>query len=260
MSPLFDAHNHLQDERLAPRLAEILVELPQTNVAGCVVNGTCEKDWPLVQNLASRHEWIIPAFGLHPWFAMDRSSGWFDGLRQFMDETPRATIGEIGLDRWMRDPDITDQENVFIAQLELAAERNVAASIHCLKAWGHLEMVLKNHSRPVRGILLHSYGGSAEMAASFTKLGGYFSMSGYFAQERKAAQREIFKTIPLDRMLVETDAPDMLPPHELVSHEFGERNDPRNLPRIYDFAANLFGIPLSQFAERVAANFKSLFC
>ena len=97
------------------------------------------------------------------------------------------------------------------------------------------------------------------MAASLAKLGGYFSISGYFAHERKAAQRGIFKTIPIDRLLVETDAPDMLPPSELITHDLGEANDPRNLPRIYDFAAKLFGMPLIEFAGRIETNFKSLF-
>jgi len=259
LPPLYDAHNHLQDERLAPVLDELLKQLPEVNVGACVVNGTCEKDWPAVRSLAREHDWIIPAFGLHPWYAKERSAGWFDSLRRLLDETPRATIGEIGLDRWMRDPDVADQEKVFVAQLQLAAERNAAASIHCLKAWGHLEELLKSHARPARGFLLHSFGGSREMAAVLTGLGGYFSISGYFAHERKAAQREVFRSISLDRLLLETDAPDMLPPKELIAHDLAEMNDPRNLPRIYEFAAGLFGTPLKEFADRVAANFTSLF-
>jgi TatD DNase family protein len=255
----YDAHNHLQDDRLAPALGGILKELPETGLAACIVNGTCENDWPAVQRLAREHDWIIPAFGLHPWYANERSAGWFDRLQRLLDETPRATIGEIGLDRWMRDPDLNDQGKVFVAQLQLAAERNIAASIHCLKAWGHLEEALKNHERPARGFLLHSYGGSAEMAAILAKLGAYFSISGYFAHERKAAQREVFRSIPLDRLLVETDAPDMLPPKELVAHDLGENNDPRNLPRIYEFAAGLYRMPLAEFTGRIAANFTSLF-
>jgi TatD DNase family protein len=255
----YDAHNHLQDERVAPVLADVLKELPKANLGGCVVNGTCEKDWPAVQSLAREHHWIIPAFGLHPWYAKERSGAWFDTLRRFLEETPRATVGEIGLDRWMHDPDVADQEKVFVAQLQLAAERNVAASIHCLKAWGHLQELLKNHPRPARGFLLHSYGGSAEMAQILEKLGAYFSISGYFAHGRKAAQREVFRSIPLDRLLVETDAPDMLPPKELIAHDVGEINDPRNLPHIYEFAADMFGMPPTTFADRIAANFTSLF-
>ena len=255
MTRLYDAHNHLQDERLAGRLEEILRGGP----AGCVVNGTCEKDWAAVAELAKRHEWIMPAFGLHPWFAKERSANWFDVLRRFLDETPRATVGEIGLDRWMREPDVADQEKVFLAQLELAAERNVAASIHCLKAWGHLEAELKGHRRPARGFLIHSYGGSAEMAAGLAKLGAYFSISGYFAHERKAAAREVFRQIPIERLLVETDAPDMLPPPELIRHDLDEANDPRNLDGVYEFAAELRGMEFEEFAARMEGNFKSLF-
>jgi TatD DNase family protein len=260
MIPLYDAHNHLQDERLSPVLERICAELPGLGLQLCVVNGTSEKDWPHVEALSKRFAWITPAFGLHPWFAKERTATWFDTLRGFLDTNPRACIGEIGLDRWIQDYDIADQEKVFTAQLRLAAERNVAASIHCLKAWGHLNDVLQTNPRPTRGFLLHSYGGSAEMIPTFVKLGAYFSISGYFAHERKAAQREVFKKIPLDRLLVETDAPDMLPPPELIAIQSGDMNDPRNLPKIYEFAASLFNMPLEDFAARVATNFNSLFC
>ncbi|HUS36242.1 MAG TPA: TatD family hydrolase, partial [Verrucomicrobiae bacterium] len=192
MIPLYDAHNHLQDERLSPALEAICAELPALGVQRCVVNGACEKDWPHVEALAKIFPWITPAFGLHPWFAKERSATWFDTLRSFLDANPGACIGEIGLDRWIQDYDIAVQEKVFTAQLQLAAERNLAASIHCLKAWGHLNDVLQTNPRPPRGFLLHSYGGSAEMFPTFVKLGAYFSISGYFAHERKAAQREVF--------------------------------------------------------------------
>lgn len=260
MIPLYDAHNHLHDERLTDRFESIAADLPLLGLRSCVVNGTSEKDWPAVAALAKRFDWIIPAFGLHPWFLKDRSRDWLDVLRRFVDDTPRATIGEIGLDRWIKDPDIADQEKVFVAQLELAVERNLAVSIHCLKAWGHLEDVLQTQSRPTRGFLLHSYGGSAEMARSLSKLGAFFSISGYFAHDRKLAQREVFKTIPRDRLLIETDAPDMLPPPQLISYPTGDANDPRNLSKIYDFAADLFRMPRDEFTARIEANFKSLFC
>src|SRR5687767_2912434 len=133
LNPLCDAHNHLQDERLAPRLRNLLKELPLANVGACVVNGTREQDWPAVKKL-SRRDWVVSAYGLHPWYAKERSPSWFDALRRYLDDDSgeSATIGEIGLDRWIENHDIADQEKVFVAQLELAAERNVAASIHCL--------------------------------------------------------------------------------------------------------------------------------
>lgn len=250
----FDAHNHLHDERIVAT-AETLAE---TGVKGCVVNGTSEKDWAKVSALAKRHSWIVPAFGLHPWYAAERSVGWFDALRRFLDEHPNATVGEIGMDRWMREPDVVDQEEVFRKQLALAVERNLAASIHCLKAWGALEKVLRESRPQERGFLIHSYGGSAEMIPVFSKLGAYFSFSGYFAHERKASQREVFKQIPLERLLLETDAPDMLPPRELQVVP-GEVNDPRNIARVYGYAAGLLEVPLAELGVRVEQNFAMLF-
>lgn len=250
----FDAHNHLQDERIVATADA----LARSSLQACVVNGTSENDWAQVSALASRHKWIIPAFGLHPWYAAARTANWFDTLRYFLDDHPTATIGEIGLDGWMRKPNLPDQETVFRQQLTLACERNIAASIHCLKAWGALEKSLKENPRPARGFLLHSYGGPAEMIPTFAKLGAYFSFSGYFAHARKSAQREVFKQIPLDRFLVETDAPDMLPPPELQIAPSGF-NDPRNIERICDYAARLWNIPLPEFAARMEANFKALF-
>jgi TatD DNase family protein len=250
MISYYDAHNHLHDERLAGI---------EPNVKACVVNGTRESDWPAVEALAQKHSWIIPAFGLHPWYASERSANWFDTLRYFLDRNSNATIGEIGLDRWMENHDIADQEKVFIAQLDLAAERNVAASIHCLKAWGHLESALQTANRPSRGFLLHSYGGPAEMIPSFTKLGAYFSISGYFAREGKEKKRDTFKSVPIDRILVETDAPDMLPPERYNAYPNGNINDPRNIERAYSFAATVFDLPDDRFAAQIEQNFLKLF-
>jgi TatD DNase family protein len=241
----------LQDERLA----NVIDALPQIGLKRCVVNGTSEKDWPTVSALAKKYDWILPAFGLHPWYAAQRSENWSDTLKRLLDQHPNASIGEIGLDRWMRDPDLPDQEKVFREQLAIASDRKLPVTIHCLKAWGQLEQTLRHHQGP---FLIHSYGGSAEMTPAFTKLNAYFSFSGYFAHERKSAQREVFKKIPLDRLLLETDAPDMLPPSELrtVPADF---NDPRNIQSIYKYAAQLWNLPEPQLAAQIEQNFHRLF-
>src|SRR4051812_3649159 len=208
---LFDAHNHLRDERLAPHLKEILPLLPQTGVVRMVVNGSCEEDWPQVLALARKHPAVIPSFGFHPWYVKERSENWQESLLRHLDSIPSA-IGEIGLDKWIKDHDLPEQEEVFTWQLRLSAERNLPASIHCLQAWGRLLELLSAGSRPRCGFVLHSFGGPQEMIPSLAKLGAYFSLPGYFAHERKERQRETFKHVPLDRLLIETDAPDQLLP------------------------------------------------
>jgi TatD DNase family protein len=262
--PLYDAHNHLQDPRLAPHLAPIAASVARENIARMVVNGSAEADWPAVLDLARRDSRVIPSFGYHPWYVRERSNDWQRVLRQCLDQMPSA-IGEIGLDRWIKDHDLPLQEQMFVAQLRLAAQRNLPVSIHCLQAWGRLFDLLREHSRPETGFVLHSFGGPGEMVPALAKLGAYFSLPGYFAHERKLRQRETFKTVPLDRLLVETDAPDQLLPDALVKYPLRDLesdkpiNHPGNLEAVYAFASRLLGIPPERLRETVQENFLRLF-
>lgn len=261
---LYDAHNHLQDDRLDPWRDDILATMPQTGLVEMTVNGSCEEDWPAVANLAQRHSWIRPAFGLHPWYVKERSRDWATTLRQHLLDHPRAVVGEIGLDRWIENPDIEGQLDCFRTQLALAVELDRPATIHCLRAFGLLEETLRSCTLPRRGFLLHSYGGPAEMIPSFVKLGAYFSLSPYFGHPRKAAQLAVFQSVPLDRLLTETDAPDMWPPDELNRQPLQTAdgkalNHPANLSVSYDLLAKLFHIPILELQATIASNYRALF-
>ena len=261
---LFDAHNHLQDDRLAPHLNSILTGLQQAGVAQMVVNGSCEADWGVVLDLAKRVPEIIPSFGYHPWYVNECSPRWEQTLVQFLDSIPSA-IGEIGLDRWIKSPDVPRQEEVFLAQLRLAAERNIPVSIHCLQAWGRLLELLEAGPRPSAGFVLHSFGGPREMIAALADLGAYFSLPGYFAHERKLRQRETFRHVPRERLLIETDAPDQMLPPERTEHGLQDAatgkpiNDPRNLRAVYHFAAELLDESIDTLAAQVETNFVRVF-
>jgi len=294
---LYDAHNHLQDERFGGRQAELLADCAREGVACMVVNGSCEEDWPQVLALVklngrdafhpgpipSGKVWdavervptgceaasqatpqIIPSFGYHPWYIHERTPDWLKSLTHFLDVIPSA-VGEIGLDHWKPGLAYEGQEEVFVAQLRLAAERNLPVSIHCLQAWGRMLDLLKTGPRPARGFLLHSYGGPKEMVKPLADLGAYFSLPGYYAHERKERQRETFKVVPRDRLLIETDAPDQSLPDErnripLADPATGKPlNHPANLRGVYEFAAELLGEPIEVVAARVEENFLRLF-
>ncbi|MCX6895002.1 MAG: TatD family hydrolase [Verrucomicrobia bacterium] len=287
----YDAHNHLQDDRFGGRQAELLAACAQTGVARMVVNGACETDWPQVLALARSAAvpaaaispatkprasasgsaagetpalQILPSFGYHPWYLHERTADWLTHLARYLDTIPSA-VGEIGLDRWKPDLPYAGQEEAFIAQLRLAAERDRPASIHCLQTWGRMLEILQAEPRPARGFLLHSYGGPQEMVQPFADLGAYFSFPGYYAHERKARQRETFRHIPADRLLIETDAPDQGLPDHLNQFPFTDEkpgkpiNHPANLAAVYRYAAELRGEPLEQLAAQVEQNFLRLF-
>ncbi|MBA4149741.1 MAG: TatD family hydrolase [Verrucomicrobia bacterium] len=261
---LYDAHNHLQDERLAPHLPQIISEIEKAGIEKMVVNGSCEEDWPQVLELARRHPFVIPSFGYHPWYVKERTGDWQKNLLHHLEAVPSA-IGEIGLDRWIENFDLPAQEEVFVFQLRLAVEKNLPVSIHCLQAWGRLLELLQSNPLPHCGFLLHSYGGPKEMIEPLAKLGAYFSLPGYFAHERKVKQRETFKHVPRNRLLIETDAPDQLLPDEKNLFPLNDQrtgkplNHPANVKAVYVFAAEFLNESLETLTGRVEENFKRLF-
>jgi len=258
---LYDAHNHLQAERFAGRQAELLAECPE--VQRMVVNGCCEADWSSVAALAEAHPQVLPSFGYHPWFIHERTPNWEKELNQLLD-AHSAAVGEIGLDRWKEGLEYAGQEEVFVTQLRIATERNLPASIHCLKAWGRMLELLQQGPVPARGFLLHSYGGSAELVPAFAKLGAYFSFPGYFLRQAKSRHRETFRTVPSDRLLIETDAPDQRLPDPLNANQLTDPNGeplnhPANIRVVYSELAKFLKEPEEQLEKRVEENFLRLF-
>lgn len=279
LGPLYDAHNHFHDEWLVAHRAPIVEQLRAVGLRCAVVNGTLENDWPVVAHLARQHEWILPAYGLHPWHCGTRSPQWRERLRAQLQADPRSVVGEIGIDRWIIDrarPDdprrtgakpgtFEEQIEVFAAQLGLAAELDRPATIHCLDAFGRLLEILKSTKLPARGILLHAYGGPAEMVKPFADLGAYFSFNGSFLAPRAAAKREAFKLVPAEQLLVETDAPAMPLPAERRKFPLPDTpdgapvNNPAEIATVYEGLAEIRGVEVEALAHRVKSNFETLF-
>lgn len=276
---LCDAHNHLQDDWLAPHLDTVAAEAARLGIGAMVVNGTAEADWPRVGELATRFGFVRPSYGLHPWDVAGRSPRWLDTLRARLRAEPGAAVGEIGVDRWILESapagyfpagspppaPLAEQIECFLPQLALAVELDRPASIHCLQAWGRLDELLRSRPLPRRGFLLHAYGGPAEMVPGFAQLGAFFSFNGSFLAEKKTRQHAAFRAVPADRLLVETDAPAMPPPAPWLTHPLPPSpggkpvNHPANLAATHRGLAQLRGVPEAELEAQVAANFARLF-
>jgi TatD DNase family protein len=256
----FDAHNHLHDPRFGSTPEELVASQLSAGICGCVVNATCEDDWPQVADLARKFpDFVRPAFGIHPWKAHTARPGWQDRLLEQLDLFPAASMGECGIDSWIDSPDMEVQMPVFLDQLRIARETGRFLSIHCLKAWGRLFEAFDKEPPPPR-FLMHSYSGSLETARRLLPLGAYFSFSGYFLHERKHAVLSVFRDLPPARVLLETDAPDMLPPVARITHSLpGDLNHPSNLSAIGAALAVELGMSPETLAALLTTNARVCF-
>lgn len=236
-----------------------------SGVTAMGVKGCCEADWPRVvqiwkgsrqNNLGqndslptdckndSVHNFsvkIYPAFGVHPWFIKDRSPECFQTLENLLKQYPQASVGEIGIDHAIEDRDDEQQEAVFLAQLKVARRLERPVSIHCRRAWGRLIELLDQFGELPRGMLIHCFGGSAEVAKELLKRGAYISFSGSITRPNAKKAGAAVRAVPDDRILIETDAPDILP-YGLNA----ELNEPANLRFVLSKAAELRGVPESE--------------
>ncbi len=271
---LVDSHLHLQDECFAADVIAVVERAMAAGVRTMVCNGSEESDWPTVLELSRR--WpgaIVPCLGLHPWYVSRRSARWLETLEE-LAAAARCGIGEIGLDRWIEPRDEPAQEHAFLAQLDLARRLARPAMVHCLRAWGRLMDLLADQP-PLPPMVVHAFGGTAELVPALAARGAYFSFAGTALFERNVRAREALRAVPLDRLLIETDSPDLPPPPQYrvnTARESGgapgnsagaaetlrpdgrARNEPANLARIVHGLAALRGIPAAELAEITTAN------
>lgn len=261
---LYDAHNHLQDERLAPFVVEVVADATTSGLVAMVVNGACPQDWEEVLALSRRFPCCLPSFGVHPWYLDSITPGWQDELVRLLRAAPSG-VGEVGVDGYREGIDQALEERVFLDQVSIATQEDRPLSIHGLRAWGRLYSLLKSSKLPSSGFLLHSYGGPKEMVSQFADLGAFFSFPGYFLGAGRENKLEVFRSIPHDRILVETDAPDQPLPAQLERVSLplagdGKRiNSPANVAAVYAGLASAVRVPIDQLAKQVERNFLALF-
>jgi TatD DNase family protein len=250
---LYDCHNHIQDERLFPMIGDVVERAREAGVVRMGVKGCCEADWPRVIAVMETNEGIHPAFGLHPWFIAERSPEWLQILEALLLEYPQASVGEIGIDHAIANRDDEEQESAFLAQLELARRFKRPVSIHCRQAWGRLIELLDEFGDLPHGMLIHCFGGSAEVATELVKRGGYISFSGSITRPNNKKAGSAIRAVPDDRILIETDAPDILP-----ADAKGPLNEPANLRLVLSKAAELRGVPEGVLAALTFENATAL--
>jgi TatD DNase family protein len=243
ISGLVDCHLHLQDFDAGTDVDLLIEQAESAGVTHFVCNGDAEHDWQKVLDLALAYPNVIPCFGLHPWMLEDRSPDWLGTLEQFLRRVPSG-VGETGLDHLHR-PVHEAQEEALRVHLDLARRLDRPVMIHCVRAYGLLMDVLRDEAPLPAGFMIHAYGGAPDIVDELADMGAYFSFAGNVLNPAYERGRKSIVAVPRDRLLIETDAPALLPPEALrpysVPASDSTYNHPANLPTIVRGAAEIIG-------------------
>lgn len=259
----YDAHCHMYDARLGPALATDPFNDVEHSIAAQVINGTHPDNWDIIRQLDPfRGCKSLKAYGVHPWRVDDLPDDWEAALRKVLD-SGAVSVGEIGLDNWVEPRDEKLQKDVFMRQLQLASETGLPPSIHCVRAHGQLIDCLRSGPDLPMGFLAHGFGGSREVLYQLLDLGGYVSFSAYGAHPGRKRIRDAVRACPADRLLAETDAPDMVPPEDVcqypISDTRGRLQHPLEIVTAYEYLAEWRGEAMEDLAAQIGENFRNLF-
>jgi TatD DNase family protein len=254
--PLIDTHAHLDDERFASDLPEVLKRAAYAGVEAILAVGITASSSRAVLRLAEEHAMVYAAVGIHPNEASSAGPGDWGEVEQLAGHPRARAIGETGLDRyWDRAP-FAQQEEMFRRHLELGALLGMPVIIHCRDAEADVMRILRERHQAhgaVRGVL-HSFTGSAEAACEAVALGLHVSLAGMLTYRKAEDVRVMARAVPLDRLLVETDCPYLSP--EPVR---GRRNEPAHVAYTCACLAGLHGLSAEEMATRTTANARELF-
>ena len=246
--PIFDTHAHYDADRFDSDRDELLSAMPGVGV-GLVLDPGC--DLPsshAAAELAERYPHVYAAVGIHP----EDCDGFQDGdlteLRQLLERPKVVAIGEIGLDYyWEENPPRALQQEVLRRQLALAEELKLPVIFHDREAHGDSLAIVREFPA-VRGVF-HCFSGSVEMAEELLKLGWMLSFNGAITFKNARKAPEVIAAVPLERMMVETDAPYLTP----VPFR-GKRNDSGYVHLVAEKIAQLKGLPAEQVERQTWEN------
>ena len=250
---LIDTHCHLNDPAFDPALPEVIDRAERSGVLSFVVPAYDRDSLRKTMDLSSLYRGrILPAYGIHPWYAADTIN--YDILLSYLRRENTVAVGEIGLDFTPHEtPPEQLQVAAFRRQLDYARDLNLPVLIHCRKAHDAVYDILKTYHGGVRGVM-HSFSGNVEFMNRFLDLGLYISFSGSVTRETAKKHHKNARAVPIDRLLVETDAPSIATETTRASAV-----EPRHTIEVARKIAELRGISFEEVCSKSTENARGLF-
>lgn len=252
MIDLTDSHAHLDDSSFDPDRAEVLRRAHEAGVRHIVVPAIHRDSWADIERLCARHPEALPAYGLHPIYLERHRPEHVAELTRWLADHPAVAVGEIGLDYFLEDLDRERQRQYFEEQLRVARELDLPVIVHARRAVDEVTSTLRRIGK-LRGVV-HSFAGSEQQAEQLWRLGFHLGIGGPVTYERAQRLRRIVAHMPIEHLLLETDAPD-----QPGADHRGQRNEPAHIREVLRVVAELRGESEESVAAATTANAARLF-
>ncbi|HED52540.1 MAG TPA: TatD family deoxyribonuclease [Gammaproteobacteria bacterium] len=249
---LFDTHCHLDVAAFDADRAQVLQRMRERGVRHILVPAIDADHWDGLLKLCDTETGLYPALGLHPVFLDNHRAAHVTQLAQYIDLYHPVAVGEIGLDFFIRELDRDAQRKLFEAQLSIARDAQLPVVLHVRKAHDEVLSCLKKI--PVPGGTVHAFNGSEQQARHYIDKGFKLGFGGTLTWKRSNRIRELARRIPIESIVLETDAPDMV-----VAQHAGERNSPEYLVHCLESLAEVRNAEPEFVAAQTTANARAVF-
>jgi TatD DNase family protein len=260
-SHFFDSHCHFDFADFDQDREQVWRDCNERGIQHLMIPGVAPEQWQAAADIAGQYKNIVIGVGLHPhWVQKDLAIDSHEDylfqlkaqLKNNIHQQECVAIGECGLDSFI-ETSMDLQQHVLVVHLQLAQEIRLPLIIHCRKAHNELFALLQEYDLPAGGVI-HAFSGSYELAARYWAMGFRLGIGGTITYGRAQKTRTAVKQLPLDAILLETDAPDMP-----LSGKQGERNSPVNIIEVAKALADLRGETLATIATQTTRNAQTLF-
>lgn len=249
---LIDSHSHFDAPEFDADRDAALARARGAGVSRQIVPAIAAAGWEKLRAICAPGSGLHPAYGLHPMYLDEHRDEHLPLLREWIERERPVAVGECGLDFFVEGLDAERQSFFFDGQLRLARDHDLPVIVHARRAVDAVIAAIRRFG-PLRGVV-HSFSGSADQAKRLLDLGFLIGLGGPVTYERANRLRTLARDVPLESLLLETDAPDQ--PDAAIR---GQRNEPARLPAILDCIATLRGIDADKLARATSANAERLF-
>lgn len=256
---LIDIGANLTHESFEADFGAVLDRARDAGVAEMIVTGASHTGSIAAAALASRHAHLFATAGIHPHHADETTPEVLATLRELLGDSNVVAVGETGLD-FFRDFSPRDlQASSFEAHIELAIETGLPMFLHERDAWPRFGEIVSHYRDQLGDLVVHCFTGEREALHHYLDLDCHIGITGWICDERRGTHlHDLVPDIPRDRLMIETDAPYLMP-RNIRPRPKTRRNEPANLPAIRDFLATLLEMPAEELARLTTANARRFF-